>query len=233
MRTLLFDIDGTLLLTNRGGSGAIKIAIEQEFGVENARTDVDFSGRTDRSLLVEILQRNGLPTSDEYQNRLGECYKSLLPSVLNRRGGHVMPGAIELLNRLSRETDLRCYVMTGNLQETATQKLDYFQMLHFFRGVFGGDHDHDRNRLAERTAAALRDRYGDTASEDVVVIGDTPADIRCGHSIGAKVIAVCTGNHDREELELENPLSVLDDMSDVSAIFDLLTDSGGALAGGT
>jgi phosphoglycolate phosphatase len=56
----------------------------------------------------------------------------------------------------------------------------------------------------------------------MVVIGDTPADIRCGHTIGAKVMAVCTGSHHRDELEAENPMSVHDDMSDVSAIFDLL-----------
>ncbi len=157
---------------------------------------------------MEILQQNGLPTSDQYQNRLAEIYTNLLPSVLSRHGGRVMPGAIELLDRISTETDMRCYVMTGNLHVTATHKLNHFGMSRYFRGIFGGDHDHDRNALAERTANALRDRYGEAATEDMVVIGDTPADIRCGHSIGARVIAVCTGNHGREELESEHPMSV-------------------------
>ena len=58
MRTLLFDIDGTLLLTNGGGSRALKLAIEREFGIKSARIDVNFAGRTDRSLLAELLQRN-------------------------------------------------------------------------------------------------------------------------------------------------------------------------------
>jgi len=223
MRTLLFDIDGTLLLTNRGGKGAIQRAITQEFGVADVRTDIQFSGRTDRSLLVELLEINGLPTNEAHQNRLEGVYRTLLPVVLNRHGGRVLPGAISLLKRISAETDLRCYVMTGNLHETATQKLSHFGLSQFFRGIFGGDHDHHRNSLAERTAIALRERYGDSATEDVVVIGDTPADIRCGHAIGAKVVAVCTGIHDRDELESENPMSVLDDLSDVSACFDLLT----------
>jgi phosphoglycolate phosphatase len=222
MRTLLFDIDGTLLMTKGGGSGALKLAIEREFGIRTARMEISFSGRTDRSLLVEILQQNNLPTSHGFQQRLRRCYTTVFPQVLANSGGRVLPGIRELLDRLSRE-DLRCYVMTGNLHETATKKLDHFGLLHFFRGIFGGDHDHDRDRLAERTADTLRRRYGGATTQDIVIIGDTPADVRCGRAIGAKVVAVCTGNFSRDQLEAEKPMSVHDDFSDVSALFDLLT----------
>ncbi len=223
MRILLFDIDGTLLLTNGGGNGALQLAIENEFGLASACTNIDFSGRTDRSLLVEILQRNGLESSHENQTRLRGCYADVFPEVLRQRGGRVLPGATDLLHRLSHRPELLCYVMTGNLQETATQKLRHFGLDQFFRGVFGGDHDHERDHLARRTADALVDRYGDSATDDMIVVGDTPADIRCGHAIGAKVVAVCTGNFDRDSLEAEHPMSVHDDMSDVTAIYEILT----------
>lgn len=222
MRTLLFDIDGTLLLTNGGGSGALKLAIEQEFGVRSVCTDVEYSGRTDRSLLPELLQRNGLPNDNEHLTRLRDRYAELLPDVLSRRGGTVLPGTVDLLSRLSSHPNLRCYVMTGNLQATATQKLEHFQLLSFFRGVFGGDHDSQRTALAERTASKIRERYGDSATDDIFVIGDTPADVQCGHAIGAKVVAVCTGFHDRASLEAEHPMSVHDDFTDVESIFELL-----------
>ena len=62
----------------------------------------------------------------------------------------------------------------------------------------------------------MRDSYGDSATDDMVVIGDTPADIQCGHAIGAKVVAVCTGIHGRAEFEAENPMSVHDDFADVA-----------------
>lgn len=227
MRTLLFDIDGTLLLTNGGGSGALKLAIEDEFGVGSACTDVDYSGRTDRSLLPELLERNGIPSDDEHIERLGRRYTELLPEVLSDRGGRVLPGTVELLRRLTDETDLRCYVMTGNLKATATQKLHHFRLLDYFRGVFGGDHDTLRQGLAKRTASTIRQRYGESASDDMVVIGDTPADVQCGHAIGAKVVAVCTGFHDRDALQAESPMSVHDDFSNVDHIFDLLVDSSG------
>ncbi len=225
MRTLLFDIDGTLLLTNRGGGRALKMAIEQEFGITNVRMDISFSGRTDRSLLIEILQRNGLPAGDQEQQRLCDLYISLLPEVLSRHGGRVLPGAVDLLERLSVEPTMRCYVMTGNLHETATHKLNHFRLSKYFLGIFGGDHDSQRDELARRTASELRARHGDEATKDIVVIGDTPADICCGHAIGATVVAVCTGSHGREELESFSPMVVLDDMSDVSTIFNLLTNA--------
>ena len=129
MRTLLFDIDGTLLMTNGGGGGALKLAIQQEFGLDSACTDVNFSGRTDRSLLPELLERNGLPSDNEHQERLRDRYTMLLPEVLSQRGGSVLPGTVALLSRLSGESNLRCYVMTGNLVATATQKLEHFELL--------------------------------------------------------------------------------------------------------
>lgn len=222
MRTLLFDIDGTLLLTNGGGYRAIKLAIEQEFAIEVAKTNIDFSGRTDRSLLVELLEENGCPTGPVHQERLRDRYASLLPSTLDQYGGQLLPGAVDLLSRIQRERGLRCYAMTGNLHETATRKLEFFGLLKYFRGIFGGDHDHDRDELAKRTAESLRRRYGDHADGDIVVVGDTPADIRCGRAIGAEVIAVCTGNFDRAQLAAEDPDGLHDDLSDVTTILNTL-----------
>lgn len=225
MRTLLFDIDGTLLLTNRGGGRALTLAIEQEFEIANVCMDIHFSGRTDRSLLIEILQQNGLPTSDNDQCRLRDVYTELLPKVLDECGGRILPGVVELLERISSRSDLHCYVMTGNLLETAKHKLNHFGLSHYFRGIFGGDHDCNRDHLARRTLEALHDRHCETAIDDIIVIGDTPEDIRCGHAIGARVLAVCTGSHDREALEADRPMAVVDDLSDVSSVFDLLTES--------
>jgi len=226
MRTLLFDIDGTLLLTNRGGAGAMKCAIEQEFGVVEPRVRINFSGRTDRSLIVEILQQLGLPDDAEHQERLRRIYVSLLPEVLAQNGGRLMPGVDELLPRLARHDDVRCYVMTGNLRTTAQHKLQHFGLLGYFRDVFGGDYDLRREALAERTASTLRDKYGEATTRDLVVIGDTPADVRCAHAIGANAIAVCTGNYQRDQLAEAQPQVLLDDLSNVEAAYELLTTLG-------
>ncbi len=222
MRILLFDIDGTLLLTDGGGKFALQAAIEEEFAVSSPCTDISFSGRTDRALLAELLRLNDLPDDEDHQNRLGARYVSILPSVLAQRGGRVLPGVAELLSRLTRCDDVGCYVMTGNLHRSATHKLAHFDLLCCVRGIFGGDRDLHREDLARRSAAVLQQRYGGQAIEETIVIGDTPADVRCGHAIGARVVAVCTGFFDRQELEAESPMCVEDDLSDVDRLLKLL-----------
>jgi phosphoglycolate phosphatase len=222
MRVLLFDIDGTLLITDSGGKGALELALADEFSLDRVDVDIEFAGRTDRSLLTDLLHRNGLQPSDENQRRLAERYAGYLPDVLHQRGGQVLPGVTEMLHKIAAQSERLCYVMTGNLAVTATHKLNHFGLLHFFEGVFGGDHDIQREDLARRTAATIRDRHGEHALQEMIVIGDTPHDIRCGHAIGAKVIAVCTGSYDRADLEAENPAAVCEDFSDLTGVDHLL-----------
>jgi phosphoglycolate phosphatase len=222
MRILLFDVDGTLLLTNGGGTRAIGQALREVFGISDPRLDVDYRGRTDSSILRELLALNGLDVTAENFDRLSHAYAQRLPAVLQDHGGRVLPGVSDLLHRLGSHGDTACYVMTGNLERTATQKLRHFGLGSFFRGIFGGDHDEDRRHLAERTTRTLRSRYGRIVTDRVCVIGDTPEDVRCGNAIGANVLAVCTGNFSKGELAASGADQIHDDLSDVDLIYRTL-----------
>ena len=81
MRILLFDIDGTLLSTNGGGKEAFQIAFAEAFDLPTACTDILFSGRTDRALLTELLDRNGIPSHESNIQRLRHRYAANLPAV--------------------------------------------------------------------------------------------------------------------------------------------------------
>lgn len=222
MRTILFDIDGTLLMTHGGGSLALQQAVADVFGIRDPSVDITFGGRTDRSILSELLTINGLDDTHANREALRLGYVGRFPEVLREVGGALMPGVMPLMEALTGQSGIRSYVMTGNFEQTGRHKLDHFGLGRFFRGVFGGDHDAHRDDLAHRTARSIVDRYGPAAIDDVVVVGDTVADIRCGHAIGAKVIAVCTGGQTREQLESERPLAVTDDLSQTEAILGLL-----------
>lgn len=222
MRTLLFDIDGTLLVSDGGGRRAFEQAFRLEFGIADADIDVPFSGRTDAGLIAELLLRNGVPAGPRERGRLRRRYASCLPAELARRGGRVLPGVVELLTRLSADPRVQVAAMTGNLPETATRKLEHFELLRHFRFLVGGDLDAERDGLARRAAARILARFGEAATRDVMVIGDTPDDIRCGRAIRASVIGVCTGRHSRDELAAERPAAIFSDMTDVSALFSLL-----------
>lgn len=222
MRTLLFDIDGTLLLAGGSGREALRRAIELEFGIVDGWADVAFSGRTDRALLCEVLAGNQLPQDGQAQGRLRRRYAALFPEYLRAAPAAVLPGVVELLSHLSVDPRVRVAVMTGNLPETATRKLEHLKLLRYVEWISGGDLDVERDALAQRTAASIRRRYGETAADDIVVIGDTPHDIRCAQSIAAPVVAVCTGNYRREQLEPLQPLAVWDDFSDWRSVFEVL-----------
>ncbi len=224
MRTLLFDIDGTLLISDGGGRRAFEEAFRLEFGIATPDVNVSFSGRTDAGLIVELLLRNGVPAGPRERGRLRSRYASCLPVELVRCGGSVLPGVVELLTRLSADPRVQVAAMTGNLPETATRKLEHFELLRHFRFVVGGDLDTERDGLARRAAARILDRFGEPATRDVVVIGDTPDDIRCGHAIGASVIGVCTGRHTPDELAAERPAAIFSDLTDVPAVFSRLVD---------
>ena len=172
----------------------------------------------------KFLTLNALPRTPDHLSRLRHCYVSLFPRVLHQRGGRVLPGAIDLLEYLNTVPDVICHVMTGNLPETATHKLEHFGLRDYFAEIFGGEHDVHRNDLARRTADSIRTLHGEAAAGDMIVIGDTPADIHCGHAVGARVVAVCSGRHRRNELERENPMSVQDDLTNLPELIRLLTE---------
>jgi phosphoglycolate phosphatase-like HAD superfamily hydrolase len=57
---------------------------------------------------------------------------------------------------------------------------------------------------------------------DVIVIGDTPKDIRCAEAFGAKCLAVATGQYSADELSALKPWRTVESFADVPAIVNLL-----------
>ena len=53
--------------------------------------------------------------------------------------------------------------------------------------------------------------------DQVLVIGDTPLDIRCARAIGAKALAVATGGAKLEDLRMRRPDWAVPDLRAISA----------------
>ena len=221
MRIFLFDIDGTLLTTQRVGNLSLAQSLRDEFGVDQPSTDISFSGRTDWGLMIELLQRNGLPPSIENCKRLRQRYASLMGDHLRRQGGSVLPGVRQLLSELSHHDGLSLAIMTGNFPETATQKLRHFDLRRWFAWISGGDSHADRDDLARRTLDVVRRRHRN-GFDEVIVVGDTPADIRCGRAIGAKTVGVATGEYSLEALDAETPDHLFPNLTDTAELMRIL-----------
>lgn len=221
MRTLLFDIDGTLIDSAGAGRHALNQALQEAFGTTPSHPIV-FGGRTDRSLLSEMLRAHGHEVSEATFNRLRATFAQFLPISLKAFSGRVLPGVPELLTLLADHSQVRLWCMTGNLVETARSKLSHFGLEHYFEHIVGGDHDEDRCDLARRARADLDSLHGATDPREVIVIGDTISDVQCAQAIGARVVACCTGFHSREELAAAKPCVIVEDLTDLSTLVPML-----------
>jgi phosphoglycolate phosphatase len=223
---ILFDIDGTLLLSGRAGLRAMTRAFQQTFGITDAFAGESFGGRTDSYLVSKALIQAGLPDSEDNHHRFRDTYLPLLAEEIQQPGqGHkgLMPGARELLEALEEHDHLHLALLTGNYREAAEIKLQHFEIWDFFEwGAFSDDHS-DRNELVP-IAKSRAETYDipPEALERVMVIGDTPHDIECARVAGAKAIAVATGGYSMEQLKDAGADEVLPDLSNTERVLSLL-----------
>ncbi|HEY3788141.1 MAG TPA: HAD family hydrolase [Urbifossiella sp.] len=224
---ILFDIDGTLIRSGGAGKEAMEGALRAAFNLAEIKDEVPYSGRTDVAIARDLLRVHGIEATPANQRALQDAYLAHLPGSLNSRGGLVLPGVHELLSALKGRSDVVLGLLTGNIRVGARTKLGHFGLWDFFScGGFGDEH-FDRDdvaRLALREVGAHLGQEVDPA--DIWVVGDTPLDVQCARAIGAKVIAVATGWHPREELAACNPDHVFGDLSEHARIMALWNRSG-------
>src|SRR5689334_4619246 len=222
-KLVLFDIDGTILWTDGAGRRAVFGALEEAFGAV-LPADHRFDGKTDPQIVRELLRHGGVSDAD-IDARLDQVldrYYSLLRAELAGadHSDHVFPGVQELLDELEGRDDVVLGLLTGNIEAGAHAKLAAVGIAphRFVVGAFGSDH-HDRPELPEIARGRAEKVLGHPiAGRDVVVIGDTPADVACGVGIGARAIGVATGRYSVDELQACDATAVFADLSDTDAV---------------
>jgi phosphoglycolate phosphatase-like HAD superfamily hydrolase len=225
---ILFDIDGTLLLSGRAGLRAMSRAFQECFGVANAFASLHFGGRTDSSIVSWALKNAGLSDTPDAHHRFREIYLPMLAEEIEHPGqGHkgLMPGARELLEALDQYDHLHLALLTGNYRDAATIKLTHFEIDHFFEWGAFSDDSANRNELVP-IARSRAETYDISAEmlERVIVIGDTPSDVECARAGGAECIAVATGGFTVEQLKEAGAEVVVPDLTDTEAIVRLIID---------
>ena len=227
MRLILFDIDGTILLTAGAGRRAILAALAEEVSYTEAFEQVRFDGKTDPQIVVELLAVAGEPDPREPARVAAVCrrYVAHLAAELERptTRTRLMPGVAPLLDRLERERVV-VGLLTGNLVEGAALKLRSggIDPGRFRVGAYGSDAAH-RPALPAIAARRAEPFFGRVPSgHDVVIIGDTPADIHCGQGISARAIGVATGGYSLADLEGCGPYAVFADLSDTDRVLETI-----------
>jgi phosphoglycolate phosphatase-like HAD superfamily hydrolase len=223
---VLFDIDGTLVVTGGAGQRAMNRAFADVFGIPDAFKHVELAGRTDTSILGDAFERQRMTAGPSEVRAFRERYLVCLREEVPRPGRNkrVLPGITPLLDALAPEPQVFLGLLTGNYADAAEVKLGHFDLWRYFRcGAFGED-AHDRNHLVPVALGRARDHGLPEHVEagQVVVIGDTPRDVACAHAHGARVIAVATGQYTSDALAQAGADVVFDDFSETQAVLQAL-----------
>ncbi|MEP2775223.1 MAG: HAD hydrolase-like protein [Luteolibacter sp.] len=216
---LLFDIDGTLVDTGGKGMAALRKTAMEIFGGDGP--PLDLAGSTDLGILENLYVHFGIEASDEQTHAFFEAYHVHLADSLesNPGEGRVLDGAVELLETLVIRKHAQLALLTGNTSLGAKIKLRHYGLGHHFPfGAFGSDRA-DRNALGsialERALAITGRVYH---PDRTLIIGDTPKDIACAHAIGARCLAVATGQFTAAQLEEAGADWVIGSLREIQAV---------------
>src|SRR3954452_14365677 len=223
-RLVLFDIDGTLVTDD----GAAREAFAQGLAdVYDFRGDVrryDFSGRTDPQIARMILTDDGWSEPD-VDSRLPLLWQHYLGGLARNAPGRVraLPGVLALLDSVRDDDRFILGLLTGNIEPGARLKLGAVGMNELFPfGAFGSD-SAAREELppiaVARAAVASGHAFSGT---DVVIIGDSIYDVRCGVPHGATTIAIASGKTPAEKLRAESPDHFFDSAEELGGILSAI-----------
>ena len=230
MRLVLFDIDGTLLDSSGMGRASMQRALAEVFG-SAGHPSYRYDGKTDKQIVRDTMRLEG--HSDEHidarMEKLIDLYLDGLRTGVKSGKFHVRPlaGVVELLDVLEAREDVVLGLLTGNVEPGARVKLsaagidpDRFRV-----NAFGSDHEHrpELPAIAQRRASETLGL--DIAGDRVIVIGDTPADIACGRSLGARAIGVASGHYTVEELAAHDPYAVVPSLADTEKLLETILNA--------
>ena len=186
IETVLFDIDGTLLVTGGAGAVAWQRAFQELHGIEANIEEHTHAGMTDPEIAAivfrEVIGRDG--SEAERAAAIAGYLGHLEAAVGESHGYRVMPGVEELLPELT-ERGVLLGLVTGNIESAARIKLARADLNRFF--AFGG-YGSDSSDRTELTKKAL-ERGGTVTGSSLdltatIGVGDTPRDVSACHGAG-------------------------------------------------
>ncbi len=200
---VLFDIDGTLIITGGAGAESWRLAFDELYGIPADIAEFTDTGLTDpdvgRQTFKAVLDRE--PETDEFA-RLMECRTHHLhKTVAESKDYRVLDGVEDLLPQLL-EAGLLLGLVTGNVEAAAHVKLHRANLNRYFAcGGYGSDST-DRGEVARTALRQASLVYGEElAPSRCIVVGDTPHDADGAHAGGMICVGVASHKFSAAELE--------------------------------
>ncbi len=199
---ILFDIDGTLIITGGAGATSWRLAFDELYGIPADIGKFTDAGMTDpevgRKTFEAVLHR--MPTRAEFAKLLERRLHYLHQAVDQSEGYRVLDGVEQLLPQLIDQGHLLGLV-TGNVEAAAHIKLHRANLNRFFSfGGYGSDSP-DRGELTRTAISRGALVYGEAIrAENCLAVGDTPLDAEGAHAAGIACVGVASHDYDVDQL---------------------------------
>jgi phosphoglycolate phosphatase-like HAD superfamily hydrolase len=225
-KLVLFDIDGTLITDGGAARQSYGLALHETYGFDGDLTRYDFSGRTDPQITSMVLHDAGFNDRQIAARvpQLWETYLRELAVHATAERVRALPGIPKLLDHLAAADHITLGLLTGNIERGARLKLAPAGLNAYFPfGAFGSDSAH-REELppiaVERASKVDGHRF---RGREVVIIGDSIYDVRCGVPHGATTIAIASGKTPAERLRAENPHYFFHSAEEIGPLLNAIT----------
>lgn len=216
---VLFDIDGTLVHCGPTPKRVFKQGLMEVFGTAGPIDSWIFDGKTDPMIVRELMTEAGVPCNNELVKKALDIYaegiKRELPNETKKK---IYPGVLDLLEKLAKQPVV-LGLLTGNIQKGARAKLESLDLWRYFSfGAFADDSS-VRKELADIAVQRAYEMTGQQfTGKQIVIIGDTEHDIKCGQHLGAKAIGVGTARSTAKELLAHGADHAFDDLSNYDQV---------------
>lgn len=222
---VLFDIDHTLVDVLAFHEPAYTSALKEVYGVDARLRDIQFSGMTTPNIVCELARLSGVP-GEKVEAGLPRALEVLARDIIANLDGDlresILPGASEVLEAL--RADAICLgIVTGNPRAIGEEVLRRTHLLPYFAVRVYGDEAAERWQLAALAVERARQLVATPIeAHNVVVVGDSPHDVRAGKRVGAATVAIGTGLHAHDTLAASEPDVLLADLADYRAAYDAI-----------
>jgi len=215
-RVVLFDIDGTLI-------SSYKSERDERLRYVDAIRDVTgkipivnpsrFAGMVDPQICRIILTETGI-SEPELENVLPRVLSRMALAYCRTRKEVILNrGVKDLLELLHYSTEHVVGTVTGNIRTIAVKKLNAAGIARYFKEGFYADNYLDRNRLVGDAVRSCVSKYSLTSTKDVIIVGDTPLDVKAASAAHATSIGVASGVYSTKVLATSGATYTFQDLT--------------------
>ena len=215
IENILFDLDGTLTDPKDGITRSIKYALDK-LGRAVPTTE-------------ELLWCIGPPLKESFKKILesdddtAETALYFYREYFKERGifeNEVYPGIPQVLEKLKKK-GLKLFVVTSKPYVYANEIITHFNLLSFFKDVYGSFLSGKLTNKVELIAYTLKNEK--ISAEKALMVGDREHDIIGAKENGIKSIGVTYGYGTEEKLTKSNPDFIVNSPEEILPIIENLT----------